>query len=216
VNNDSNKFSSEIQRYLDGELPTDAVDSSVRSEADRLLVATAAYSSGIEMPGSEIDRAVMASIRARSAKERESFWRWLLQPHAYQLRPAFAAAAVVALVVAGVLGGSIGEGNPTAVEIAAVPQTVLVRFELIAPTAERVSLAGSFNDWQADGVQLTRSAETGIWTGTVLLRPGEHQYMFVIDGAEWIPDPDAQAQVDDGFGQTNSVIVVGPRGVIRS
>jgi len=216
VKNDSNKFKSEMQRYLDGELPGDNVDSSERFEADRLLDAVASYSSGLETPGSEIDRAVMASIRARSEKERESFWNWLIRPHAYQLRPALAAAAIVALVAAGVIGGSLRDRTPAVVAAASASSTVLVRFELVAPTADRVTLAGSFNDWQADGVQLTRNAETGVWTGTVPLRPGEHQYMFVIDGAEWIPDPDAHAQVDDGFGQTNSVIVVGPRGVIRS
>ncbi len=188
----------------------------MRSEADRLLEATADYASGIEFPGTEIDRAVMASIRARSTGEQESFWSWLFRPHLYQLRPALAAAAVVVLVAVGVLGGSINDRDPAGVETAAASTTVLVRFELVAPTADRVFLAGSFNDWQADGVQLTRNAETGVWTGTVPLRPGEHQYMFVIDGAEWIPDPDAHAQVDEGFGQTNSVIVVGPRGVIRS
>ena len=31
-----------------------------------------------------------------------------------------------------------------------------------------------------------------------------------------IPDPTAHALVDDGFGQRNSVIAVGPRGVVRS
>ena len=213
--NGSDKFSPEIQRYLDGELPADAVDSSGRAEADRLLEAAVSFSGDLEIPGAEIDRAVMASIRARSTKEKESFWSWLFQPHAYQLRPALAAVAVVALVAAGVFGGSIRDRQPADV-VATASTTVLVRFELVAPTADRVSLAGSFNDWQADGVQLTQNAETGVWTGTVPLRPGEHQYMFVIDGAEWIPDPDAHAQVDDGFGQTNSVIVVGPRGVIRS
>ena len=213
--NGSDKFSPEIQRYLDGELPADAVDSSGRAEADRLLEAAVSFSGDLELPGAEIDRAVMASIRARPVKERESFWSWLFQPHAYQLRPALAAVAVVALVAAGVFGGSIRDRQPADV-VATASTTVLVRFELVAPTADRVSLAGSFNDWQADGVQLTQNAETGVWTGTVPLRPGEHQYMFVIDGAEWIPDPDAHAQVDDGFGQTNSVIVVGPRGVIRS
>jgi hypothetical protein len=216
VNDDSDNFDPEIQRYLDGDTPADGIDSSVRSEADRLLEATASYSSGLEMPGSEIDRAVMASIRARNAKEQRSFWNWLIQPQEYKVRPALAAAAVVVLVAAGVIGGALRDRTPMAAEAPAAVATVLVRFELVAPTADRVSLAGSFNDWRADGVLLTRSAETGVWTGTVPLRPGEHQYMFVIDGAEWIPDPDAHAQVDDGFGQTNSVIVVGPRGVIRS
>jgi hypothetical protein len=213
---DSDKFGSEMQRYLDGEKPADAVDSSKRSEADRLLEAAASYSDGLNLPGPEIDRAVMASIRARAGEQRQSVWRWFFQPHAYQVRPALAAAAVVALVAAGVLGGSFRDRAPAVVETAAIPSNILVRFELVAPTANNVSLAGSFNDWQPDGVELTQNPETGVWSGVISLRPGEHQYMFVIDGAEWIPDPDAHAQIDDGFGQTNSVIVVGPRGVIRS
>ena len=212
----SDGFSPETHRFFDGEMPVDQIDSTARSEADKLLGAVENFAAGLDAPGSEVDRAVMASIRARGSAEKESFWSWLFQPRVFQMRPALAAAAVVALVVAGVLGGSIGERSSAAVEVAGVQQTVFVRFELVAPTADRVSLAGSFNDWRADGVQLIRSAETGVWTGTVPLRPGEHQYMFVIDGVEWIPDPDAHAQVDDGFGQTNSVIVVGPRGVIRS
>ncbi len=216
MTNDSDNFGPEIQRYLDGEAPADGIDSSARAAADRLNEAIWSFSESLEMPGSEIDRAVMASIRARATKERESFWNWLVNPHIYQVRPALAAAAIVVLVAAGVIGGSLRDRTPAAIESAAVSSTILVRFELVAPTADRVSLAGSFNDWQPDGVQLIRNAETGVWTGTVPLRPGEHQYMFVIDGAEWIPDPDAHAQVDDGFGQTNSVIVVGPRGVIRS
>jgi hypothetical protein len=216
MTNDSDKFSPEAQRYLDGESPADGIDVSRRSEADRLLEAVANYTGRLETPGSEVDRAVMAAIQARATEERESLWGWLVKPHVYRVRPAFAAAAMVVLVIAGVIGGSLRQRAPAALESAALPSTILVRFELIAPTADRVSLAGSFNDWQPDGVQLTKNPETGVWTGTVPLRPGEHQYMFVIDGAEWIPDPDAHAQVDDGFGQTNSVIVVGPRGVIRS
>lgn len=213
---DSDKFGSEIQRYLDGEVPADALDSPERAKADRLLDAAARYSESLEVPGPEVDRAVMASIRARTTEERRSLWTWLFQPHVYQVRPALAAAAVVVLLAAGVLGGSLRDRARVSTEAAAATSTVLVRFELVAPGANRVSLAGSFNDWQPDGVELTRNQDTGIWTGTIPLRPGEHQYMFVIDGAEWIPDPEAHAQVDDGFGQTNSVIVVGPRGVIRS
>jgi hypothetical protein len=38
----------------------------------------------------------------------------------------------------------------------------------------------------------------------------------VVDGERWVPDPAAHAQVRDEFGQSNSVLVVGPRGVVRS
>ena len=216
MKNDTTGFDSEMHRYLDGDIPADGLDASVRSEADRLLDAFARYSDGLELPGSEVDRAVMASIRVRASEEKESFWSWLIKPHMFQMRPALAAAAMVVLVLAGVFGASLTRRTATVDESLAASSTVLVRFELVAPNADRVSLAGSFNDWQSEGIQLTRNAETGVWTGTVPLVPGEHQYMFVIDGIEWIPDPDAHAQVDDGFGQTNSVIVVGPRGVIRS
>jgi 1,4-alpha-glucan branching enzyme len=97
-----------------------------------------------------------------------------------------------------------------------VTGTVLVRFELVAPDAERVALAGSFNAWNDRATPFVRNAASGMWTVTLALPPGEHQYLFVVDGNRWIPDPAAHAQVQDEFGQTNSVLVVGPRGVVRS
>jgi 1,4-alpha-glucan branching enzyme len=100
---------------------------------------------------------------------------------------------------------------------AALPAgTVLVRFELVAPQAGRVALAGSFNNWNDSTILFSESSETGRWAVTVPLPPGEHEYLFVVDGERWIPDPEAHAQVDDGFGNLNSMIVVGPRGVVRS
>jgi 1,4-alpha-glucan branching enzyme len=95
-------------------------------------------------------------------------------------------------------------------------RTVLVRFDLLAPEAHSVALAGSFNGWDDSTTVFSRSAEAGVWTVTVALAPGEYQYLFVVDGRRWIPDPAAHAQVEDEFGQRNSLLVVGPRGVVRS
>ena len=61
-----------------------------------------------------------------------------------------------------------------------------------------------------------RGGEDDQWTVTVALAPGRYQYLFVVDGDEWIPDPRAHAQIEDEFGQVNSLLVVGPRGVVRS
>ena len=216
MKNDSDRFDPKVQQYLDGELPAEAVDSAELSDADRLLKAATVYTDGLDVPGPEIDRAVMASIRVRKNEESQSIWNWLFRIQAFHVRPVVAVAVVIVFVAVGIVGGSLRDRTQYAIENSNDPPEILVRFELVAPTASSVSLTGSFNEWQPDGVQLTRNSESGVWTGTVPLRPGEHQYMFVIDGSEWIPDPDAHAQVDDGFGQTNSVIVVGPRGVIRS
>jgi 1,4-alpha-glucan branching enzyme len=47
-----------------------------------------------------------------------------------------------------------------------------------------------------------------VWTIDVPLEPGVYQYAFVVDGAEWRPDPRAVSHVDDGFGRENSVVIV--------
>jgi len=52
--------------------------------------------------------------------------------------------------------------------------------------------------------QLSRS-KSGEWQVEVPLRAGTYAYMFVVDGRTWLPDPDADAYRDDGFGSRNSV-----------
>jgi len=215
--NERQGLSPEAHRFLDGEAAGD-IGPEDRRAADQFEQAVQSYASGLETPDSAVDRVVMAAVRAEArGARRQSVWQWLVSPHLFSVRPALVAAAAVALIVFGrvlidVPGVGIGD-RPTGAEAQA---TILVRFELRAPEAQRVSIAGSFNEWSPEGVELVRNATTGLWTATVPLHPGEHEYLFVIDGSQWIPDPNAHAQVDDGFGQANSVIVVGPRGVVRS
>jgi 1,4-alpha-glucan branching enzyme len=103
---------------------------------------------------------------------------------------------------------------PSTISAVQTADTVFVHFSLSAPTAHAVSLAGSFNGWQPAQLQLRRATD-GTWEATIPLPVGEHRYQFVVDGQRWVPDP-AATQADDGFGGTNSVIVVGPKGVVRS
>jgi 1,4-alpha-glucan branching enzyme len=85
----------------------------------------------------------------------------------------------------------------------------MVRFVFYAPNAHAVALAGSFNDWSTDAAPLARAA-AGVWTITLQVPPGQHQYAFVVDG-RWVADPAAPA-LDDGFGRRNSVLAVGAQG----
>ena len=209
-----NQMNADVHRILDGERAEDG-DTHAQAAAAQFQNAVDAYAAGLNVPGREVDWAVMKVIRARQGKMRSfGWWSWLVQPRMVQLRPALAAAAVVTAVGLGValrqatLSNVPGVTDETPV--------VLVRFELPAPGAQRVSLAGSFNDWNPLEHRMAVSPATGLWTITLPLASGEHQYLFVVDGEQWVPDPGAHAQVDDGFGTTNSVIVVGPRGVVRS
>ena len=94
--------------------------------------------------------------------------------------------------------------------MAAAPAEVavpLVRFVIAAPEAGTVSLVGTFNDWDATATPLSPSGEAGVWTVEIPLAPGRHEYAFVVDGADWRPDPAAPAStLDDEFGIPNSVI----------
>lgn len=206
--NRSSKFSPAAQRYLDGQ-SAQHVDPAERASADRLLQAVDVYAAGLRAPGPELDAAVMRRVRAEAAPVQAAWWSWLVAPRIVRVRPAvLALAASLALVVWWSRPAAQGAADATA-----SLTTVLVRFQLIAPDAHEVSVAGSFNGWTAPGIALRRSVVPGLWVVTLPLPVGEHQYLFQVDGKQWIPDPGAHAQVDDGFGRLNSMLVVGPRGV---
>ncbi len=77
------------------------------------------------------------------------------------------------------------------------------------PYAGNVFLAGDFNAWSAGANPMVKN-DDGIWTATVSLPPGEHQYKFVVDG-QWTADPTNPVTGGD-FG--NSVVTVGPDGKV--
>jgi Glycogen recognition site of AMP-activated protein kinase len=82
----------------------------------------------------------------------------------------------------------------------------LVHIELAIPAAERVCIAGSFNEWEPDGAELRRS-DGDKWTKDLALAPGVYEYRFVVDG-KWMPDPNAARSVPNPFGEPNSLLIV--------
>lgn len=95
----------------------------------------------------------------------------------------------------GVAGGlGVGERAPVA-----------VRLVHHAPGAAQVAVAGTWNGWDPTrGVMKARG--DGVFEIVLALPPGEHEYMFVIDGTQWVTDPTALHTRDDGFGQKNAVL----------
>ena len=82
-----------------------------------------------------------------------------------------------------------------------------VHFAMLRPEARSVALAGSFNQWSTSSHPLVRRNQRGLWTAIVPLPPGEHLFMYVVDGAEWV-SPLADEYADDGFGAKNGVVIV--------
>jgi hypothetical protein len=144
----------------------------------------------------------------------EPAWRRLLEalraPRTlrWNLAGAMAAACLVVLVVGGGVVGLLSGGSTVAGN-GAQATPVLVRLVVVQPGAMTVAAAGDFNGWDPAQTPLEPTAN-GAWSVTLPLEPGRYEYMFVVDGEDWIVDPFAVEQSDDGFGAQNAVLEVRP------
>jgi hypothetical protein len=82
-----------------------------------------------------------------------------------------------------------------------------VVFRLQELQANTICIVGDFNYWESGKNCLHYLPNEGIWQIILPLKEGTYQYMFIIDHTKWIADPEAQAYIDDGFGNKNSLLV---------
>jgi hypothetical protein len=190
--------------YLEGDPLTGA-----REEEERLRELLGTLREDMRAPAG-----FRASVMRAVAEVPSSRWRrvadWWLKPRPVQITPAMGALAVAA--VAAVLLWPGSDRSDVAGPAPDGASQVVTRFVLVAPEASSVRLTGDFLAWSREGIALEDLRGTGIWTADVPLPPGVYQYTFVIDETEWVADPRAVSQVDDGFGQMNSVVIVPAEG----
>jgi 1,4-alpha-glucan branching enzyme len=115
---------------------------------------------------------------------------------------------LLAAAAAGFANAACAARSVTSPPPAAVVTRDGVRFVLMRSDALSVSLAGSFNQWSPSSHPLVRQKGGGPWTIVVPLPPGEHTFMYVVNGSEWVSPPLAEDYVDDGFGAKNGIVVV--------
>lgn len=217
-----------VQRFLDGELTPEeraaflkAVDADPvlrRSWLNLELVTAEAARLPRIVPSAEFLR----RVKAQTAPVAPGLWDRLsalfTMPRTleWNLAGAMAAACVAVVAVAGVLRLApervveVPAATPPA-QTASFDSTpepkVFVRLVLLQPSAQSVSVAGDFNGWNPAKTKLERT-DGGMWTVTLPLKPGRYEYMFVIDGKQWIADPLAAEEATDGFGAQNAVLDV--------
>jgi hypothetical protein len=197
-----------VKRLLDGELSLAELPPELRGEGEEALRLLGALDRTPVTLSRAVSSRVMATVRERTRSPARRAWRWLVTPRNVEVRlrirpwlvgPALAAAAALVLVLA---------RPQTPVPSANV---VFVRFMLHAPGAKSVTVAGTFNQWDQNAAPLIPAGTDGVWTTTLALPVGQHQYAFVVDGRRWVADPAAPG-VDDGFGRRNSVVAVTRQG----
>jgi hypothetical protein len=154
-----------------------------------------------------IDEALRKKDRPRS---------WWTAPRTITRAPIMSmviAAGFAALVALTTL--AVAESGPIAGMFAPRADTVhLVRFVYHDSAARHVAVVGDFNRWGASEIQLVMN-EAGVWTATVALPPGSHEYAFVVDGGRWVADPSALSARDE-FGTPTSRVKLGAPELIAS
>ena len=109
------------------------------------------------------------------------------------------------------LSAAPGRGRKRETVVASVPEVQVIKEVKIFfyfPPAQDVAVTGDFNDWNADGVPLKAAGKPGLWEIELRLPPGVYSYNFIVDGELLVPDPNASNQMPDGYGGTNSILLV--------
>jgi hypothetical protein len=200
-----------LQEALDGERDPGELPADLREAYVRLITAATMLT---VTPRISVASRVMAEIRQNPVTVQSEglppvrrLVRWLARPRAVtvRLRPVWTLALVAGLATLLLLPGLNGGPTP------GVAQGV-ASFVGHFPGARSVEVVGSFNDWSRGVLHLSDDNHDGIWHARAVLPTGPHEYMFVVDGERWVPDPLAGRYVDDGFGagQQNSVVIVRP------
>ena len=226
-----------VQRFLDQELSADeriqfivalGRDAMLR---ERVLDMERLVLDASTLPRPAVPDGFVAQVMARTAhaegghqsaaRDGGGAWRRLIEglwaPRALQWNLASAAAIACFVLIA--IGGSVTQAlrwreasvaaSTASANVAATPPVVLVRLVVVQPGARVVQAAGDFNGWNPSNTPLEQTAD-GAWTVTLPLEPGRYEYQFVVDGEQWIGDPFATEQNDDGFGSRNAVLDVRP------
>lgn len=192
---------------LDGELPGDGESLSPEDQRDlqRLLDAAAILTQSSPAQGVSVAQRVMAAVRSPRPSLVERWVRWLTEPQAvtFAIRPIWSLAVAAVLAVVATFPAH-GPGPVLSAEEG------VVQFVGRFPSARSVDVVGSFTDWRPGIVRLRDDDHDGTWDGSVVLPVGHHEYMFVVDGEQWVTDPLAGRYVADGFGRQNALLIVRP------
>lgn len=214
---------SAIELFLDGDLSPDEQrralhriaddpDSVAQLRFDARLRRALRESASESVPVGFSDR-VMAAVDARGPRRSEE------RPPRPAQSPRRARTLRLAAVAACVAAAAFGVGRFSAPPAAAPPAIaesdaplsagiVSTRFVFLEEHAATVAVAGDFTQW--DPVPLRREELDGrvVWSGVLAVPQGEHRYMFVVDGDEWVTDPLADVVRDDGFGNRNAILTL--------
>jgi AMP-activated protein kinase-like protein len=164
-----------------------------------------------EVLAPDFEARLMARARAEIARREATRPRrsWWVTGRVFVASPltAFAMAAGIAVMAAASTLVVARREQPAL--IVSRDTVEFVRFVLVDSTARTVSVVGDFNGWKRDETPLNATSKPGVWSVSLPLSPGRHEYAFIVDGKHWVVDPASIASSDE-FGTESSVLLVSP------
>ena len=82
-----------------------------------------------------------------------------------------------------------------------------VKFSLKPETAETVAIHGLNGDWNTS-VIMSRRKDGSFTCDVSLPKNSSHEFKYVVDQKQWLNEPEADNQVPNMFGGTNSLIIL--------
>ncbi len=84
---------------------------------------------------------------------------------------------------------------------------VKVKFAVVAENAETIEILGLNSDWENSIIM--KKKKDGTFSAEVNLpKDSKHEFKYRINEAEWVNEPEADAETVNVYGGTNSVLVV--------
>ncbi len=180
-------------------------DEQSRIHAEDRIIQAIRTAPGETVPDGFAER-VLSGLEPRRPSVWNRLWLWLIRPQLFTCRPMTVIPAVT-LAVALIALAVVKTMPPTSDRgMTMTPVRFVLHDE--GRRAEKVSVIGSFNQWRAERSVMWYDSGEQAWILEARLPPGDHEYLFLVNGRELVPDPSAPMTRDDGFGNRNSIVFV--------
>lgn len=84
---------------------------------------------------------------------------------------------------------------------------VKVKFAVVAENAETIEILGLNSDWENSIIM--KKKKDGTFSAEVNLpKESKHEFKYRINEAEWVNEPEADGEVANEFGGSNSLLAV--------
>lgn len=159
----------------------------------------------------DFESRLMAQARAEIARHQATRPRgnWWFTARVFVASPLATLAMAAAIAAVAATSTLVVARRALPVAVASRDTVEFVRFVLVDSTARTVSVVGDFNGWRRGETPLNAGSKPGVWSVSLPLSPGRHEYAFIVDGERWVIDPASIASSDE-FGTESSVMMVAP------